>query len=122
LILKLFRGSFCAHDVGSEIDNIFPALPTIFLKAAKSNSKGQMHVITSGAQITRLSPVNQLRFIAATEDVSPVPMPTIKSLRGMADRVSHQILTDWRNSFKAAATVQRVVATFIDDSSAMFLA
>jgi hypothetical protein len=26
----LFRGSFYAHDVGSEIDNIFPALPTIF--------------------------------------------------------------------------------------------
>jgi hypothetical protein len=30
LILELFRGSFYAHDVGSEIDNIFPALPTIF--------------------------------------------------------------------------------------------
>jgi len=35
LILELFRGSFYAHDVGSEIDNIFPALPSIFLKAAK---------------------------------------------------------------------------------------
>ena len=30
LILELFRGSFYAHDVGSEIDNIFPALPSIF--------------------------------------------------------------------------------------------
>ena len=35
LILELFRGSFYAHDLGSEIDNIFPALPSIFLKAAK---------------------------------------------------------------------------------------
>jgi hypothetical protein len=30
LILELFRGSFYAHDVRGEIDNIFPALPTIF--------------------------------------------------------------------------------------------
>lgn len=35
LILEFFRGSFYAHDVGSEIDNIFPALPSIFLRAAK---------------------------------------------------------------------------------------
>jgi len=36
---ELFRGSFYAHDVGSEIDNIFPALPSIFLKAAKSKNR-----------------------------------------------------------------------------------
>jgi hypothetical protein len=30
LVLELFRGSFYAHDVGGEIDNIFPALPGIF--------------------------------------------------------------------------------------------
>ena len=35
LILELFRGSFYAHDDGSEIDNIVPALPSVFLKAAK---------------------------------------------------------------------------------------
>jgi hypothetical protein len=48
-----------------------------------------MHVITSGAQITRLSPVNQLRFIAATEEVPPVPMPAIKSLRVGAQQPFH---------------------------------
>jgi hypothetical protein len=30
LILELFRGSFYAHDVGSEIDNIFPACQPFF--------------------------------------------------------------------------------------------
>ena len=42
LIPELFRGSFYAHDVGGEIDNIFPALPGFFecSKGAKNNSKG----------------------------------------------------------------------------------
>ena len=33
-----------AHDVGSEIDNIFPALPGIFLKSAKKQRKRAMRV------------------------------------------------------------------------------
>jgi hypothetical protein len=41
LILELFRGSFYAHDVGSEIDNIFPALPTIFWRQQRATAKGK---------------------------------------------------------------------------------
>ena len=59
-----------------------------------------MHVITSGAQITRLSPVNHLRFIAATKDVSPVPTPAIKSLRVGAQQPFHSKSQIWLRRFQ----------------------
>src|SRR5882757_3813826 len=39
-----------------------------------------MHIITSAPQIAGLSPVNQLRLVAAAEEVAPVPVPPVKSL------------------------------------------
>jgi hypothetical protein len=70
---------------------IYPS-PNLFSKLKACRYRGASLSVwseRSAPQIARLSTVNQLRFVAAAEEMSPVPMPPVKSLRVRAQQPFH---------------------------------